>query len=149
MKKNSFILLSFFLSAFFLAKQLPEMFVVNVSRSLPRGLYRVSPVPPAVGDYVVINSDGLPFTVTRSRLLKKIAYGGGEPVYVGRDGLAAGGRLYPRSRDIGIDYCGRLQEGECVILGDSPRSFDSRYFGPVRIADCVRVVPLVLIDGGP
>lgn len=123
-----------------------HLIVINESRSLPRGLYRLSAAPIQRGAIVAIvpppaaraylQSLGAP---EDARLLKRIAGAGGDLVCMRQSGLAtpAGelsvavrdrmGRLLPSWRG-----CRRLEPEELLVLGDSHDSFDSRYFGPVR-----------------
>jgi len=125
------------------------LFIVNVSASMPRGIYLATSVPPVLGDFVVIDSKRLPFSVTKGRLLKRLAYQGPAAYRTGRYGLSVGRDFFPKSRDAGLLLEGVMGRDECLILGDHYRSFDSRYFGPVKRADLTRVVPLVLFDGTP
>jgi len=127
----------------------PELFILNVSPSTPRGIYRVSFSLPEAGDYIVIDSSYVSFTIMETRFLKKIAYANNEEVTIDNDFLMVNNAYFPKYRNMGIDYRGRLGDDECIILGDHPKSFDSRYFGPVKRADCTRVVPLLLFDDRP
>ena len=133
-------------AVFTLAVKPPELFIVNGSPSSPRGLYRVSARPPAPGDYVVVDPGHLPFTVTEIRILKRIAYAANEDYNINQYRLLVGNVYYWKYRNIGPEQSGRLDDDECLILGGHPKSFDSRYFGPVNLAYCTRVVPLLLID---
>lgn len=121
-------------------------FVINESRSLPRGLYRLSDAPIVKGAIITITPPaaataylerlGAPPDV---RLLKRVAAEGGDLVCRYEAGLEIDrvtlgvarhdrqGRLLPQWRD-----CRVLAPGELLVLGDSPDSFDSRYFGPVQ-----------------
>jgi type IV secretory pathway protease TraF len=130
-----------------LAARPPELFIVNASFSLPRGIYRFSSRPPEPGDFIVIDSANVAFTPANTRFIKRIAYASGEYASLDSEGLTVNGEFYQKIRDIGVRFAGYLSDGECLILGDHPRSFDSRYFGPVKLANCRRVVPLLLIDG--
>lgn len=141
----------FGLAALALASQAsPRLAVINETPSLPRGLYvRVPAARPERGAVVALAPPpttqaylaglGMP---QRARLLKRIAATGGDQVCA-RDGRleAPGRRVAVRSRDHrGVPLpawtaCGPLAPGEVFLLGDSPDSFDSRYFGPVRQAE--------------
>ena len=135
------------LSLFTLFFKAPELFIVNTSESMPRGIYRVSSVPPEPGDCVVIDSARLPFTVTGKRLLKRLEYCGPIEYRINHYGLYVGRDFYPKSRIAGLLLDGVMGPDECLLLGDHPRSFDSRYFGPVKRADCTRVVPVLVFNG--
>jgi type IV secretory pathway protease TraF len=127
----------------------PELFILNFSPSLPRGLYLLSRRPPEVGDYAVVSPEALAYNEgVGTRLIKKIAFSSGEEISLGRDSLIVDGvRVFPKYRDAGVEFHGRLAHGRCILLGDHPRSFDSRYFGPVGISDCSRAVPLLVWKG--
>jgi type IV secretory pathway protease TraF len=123
---------------------------VNESPSLPRGLYLRRPgAPIAVGAVVVapqpevarpyLASLGIPPEV---RLIKRVAAASGDVVC--REGGAvriSSRTLAVRDRDQrGVslpawEECRRLRAGEVFLLGDTPASFDSRYFGPVHVRD--------------
>ena len=122
--------------------------LINETPSLPRGLYFRSWAPPAPGKIVAVAppaavrlylaSVGAP---PAARLLKRVAAGPGETVC--REGRRLTG---PWGAVIALDRdrrgrplptwrgCRRLEADEILVLGDSAASFDSRYFGPVRLA---------------
>jgi type IV secretory pathway protease TraF len=123
------------------------LFMINGSASTPRGLYLVSREPIRVGDYIAIHTGRLAFSNGfNATLLKRAAYAAGETLLIDDDGLTVNGEVFPKARRMGRTGAFTLQAGECLILGNRTNSFDSRYFGPVRIADCTRLLPLVLID---
>ena len=127
----------------------PRLFVINFTASLPRGLYYVSSRPPRAGDFVIIDSGRLAFNngLRGTTLLKRIAFDSGERVSLTADALTVNDEItIGKWRPVGVTGDRVLRAGECVILGDAERSFDSRYFGPVLTADCTRVAPLFLID---
>jgi len=128
--------------------QTPALALVNESPSLPRGVYvRSWRAEPRVGNTVALDQPppvaaaylgglGMPSEV---RLIKRVAGGGGETacfengaVTVGRHRVASferdrRGALLPRWTG-----CRVLKADELFLLGDTPGSFDSRYFGPVN-----------------
>ncbi len=130
-----------------LAEQAPRGALVNESPSLPKGLYARRPgVEPGVGSIVAVPQPawvrpylgqlGMPPDVL---LLKRVAAASGDRV------CAAGGRVVLPDRNVEArrrdrqgallptwSGCRRLEPGELFLLGDTPGSFDSRYFGPVR-----------------
>lgn len=132
------------------ARQAPAVALINESPSVPRGLYiRSAGSGVAPGDTVALAQPpqvraylaalGMPADV---RLLKRVAAVGGDRVCRTGDRVEAGGRsVAVRARDgRGVSLprwtgCRRLGPGELFLLGDTPGSFDSRYFGPVRVAD--------------
>lgn len=120
--------------------------LVNETSSVPRGLYLRTSAPPAPGRIVTVRPPAPARTYAAglgvrpgAMLLKRVAAGAGETVC--RDGermtwpLGSArarshdrqGRTLPAWRG-----CRRLDRDEVLVVGDSPASFDSRYFGPVR-----------------
>ncbi|AQR63168.1 hypothetical protein BZG35_17075 [Brevundimonas sp. LM2] len=125
----------------------PAPAIVNESPSLPKGLYlRISDAAPVRGAVVTIAQPpairaytarlGMPADV---RLIKRVAATGGDAVCADGRWLVAPGRLLPvHARDRAGTVlpvwrgCRRLEADERFLLGDTPNSLDSRYFGPVR-----------------
>lgn len=124
-------------------------FVINESRSLPRGLYLRAPHRrPSPGAIVVarppasarayLASLGI---APRARLLKRIAGVGGTTVCAVDRRVRVGDRalavLVVDRRGVALPRwrgCRRLAPGEVFLAGDTPTSFDSRYFGPVAVS---------------
>ena len=121
--------------------------LVNETPSLPRGLYLRTPQPASAGAIVAVACPaaarpylarlGVP---SDARLLKRVAAGPGDTVC--RDAhrlIWPGGQAVVLSRDRRGGAlptwrgCRRLGPGELIVVGDSVASFDSRYFGPVRL----------------
>jgi type IV secretory pathway protease TraF len=147
--KHALFALSVSFSLLTLVLRPGKIFILNFTASSPRGLYLVSRKPPGAGDFVIVNSDSLPFNngIKDALFLKKVAFAGNERIVIDRNRLEVGGtRVFEKILDTGVLYDGTLKSGECVLLGTHERSFDSRYFGPVKLAGCRRVVPLFLID---
>jgi conjugative transfer signal peptidase TraF len=138
---------------------------INLSPSLPIGIYRTVRQPPSRGATVVVCLPDSIGALARKRgylargdcpgnaepLGKTIAAVAGDTVDVTADGVWINGRIESGSRPIARDGRGRrlvswqggpltLTRGQVFLLATaSQRSFDSRYFGPVSVAD-VRVV---------
>jgi type IV secretory pathway protease TraF len=130
-------------------RALPSPALVNESPSIPRGLYlraldqRLRPgavvavaPPPEARRY--LEGLGMP---PGTPLLKRVAAVAGDHVCrQGADLQWRGGAVRALSRDrrgIGLPAwsgCRRLAADELLVLGDTPTSFDSRYFGPARRA---------------
>jgi conjugative transfer signal peptidase TraF len=128
---------------------------INVSASLPFGFYRIDGAgtsnlvefcPPApFGEFA--NSRGYRHAGTcpdgGSPLLKPVVAQAGDIVSTSAEGVHVNGRLLPNSAPRTKDTAGRVLVpwpfGTCVVQPGTlwvlstyhPRSFDSRYFGPV------------------
>lgn len=129
--------------------------VWNASASAPVGLYRVAPRAPVVaGDMVVAWLPAEARTLAASRrylpanvpAVKRVAAGPGarvcalgETVFV--DGRRVAGRLAADRLGRPLPWwegCHVLGPGErFLLMGESPASFDGRYFGPSRVSDIV------------
>lgn len=127
----------------------PAPAILNESPSLPRGLYlRNEGAAPERGAIVTVAQPpsvraylarlGMPANV---RLLKRVAATPGDAVCSdGRWLLAPGRMVEVRGKDrTGAALpvwrgCRRLGPDEHLLLGDTPTSLDSRYFGPVTTA---------------
>lgn len=136
-----------------------KLAIVNETASLPRGLYvRVIgaeprrgaivalPPPPAAQPY--LQQLGMP---NGALLLKRVAAGQGDLVCAGQGQVQIPGReLVVRAIDrsgrplAAWEGCERLGPGEVFLAGDSPASFDSRYFGPARASSLSGVFKLVI-----
>lgn len=121
-------------------------FIINESRSLPRGLYLRSTQPIEHGATVMLEQPeraraylaelGMPSDLP---LLKRITAVGGDAVCASAGEITTPqgvtkAALYDRrnTRLPQWSDCRKLEADEVFVLGDSPDSFDSRYFGPVR-----------------
>lgn len=123
--------------------------VINESPSLPRGLYVASAREIGRGSVVMLQQPdasrrylvrlGYPADLP---LLKRVAGLPGDLVCTSPDAVRVAGQV---ARVLAADRrgtelpawrgCRRLGREELFLLGDSATSFDSRYFGPVRVAD--------------
>lgn len=133
--------------------------LINESPSLPRGFYlrtgRSAIVP---GDIVATRQPpqaraylaalGMP---AETRLLKRVAAVAGARVCASSGALRwPGGAVRVLRRDRrgaalpSWSGCRSLSAGELLLLGDTPTSFDSRYFGPVSGGAVVGVYRKVL-----
>lgn len=146
------------LAAVTVGDERPALALINESPSLARGLYLRMGVTIAPGAVVAVPQPaaarpylerlGMPHDVL---LLKRVAAIGGDGVCA-VDGavMTRGRRARALSRDRrGADLpawceCRVLAPDEVFLLGDTPGSFDSRYFGPVRRSDVAGVYREVL-----
>lgn len=128
-------------------------FTINLSPSVPIGLYRFASadVPLQRGDVVQVPAIpfGRPWLHAWWPLLKPVA-GVTEDV-----ACVLGGRLDVNGVDFGPVYqehqgkplpvfwgCHVVGDGEIFVASHEPKSLDGRYFGMTRVADARRVVPL-------
>ncbi len=155
--------------AFFLVR-------VNVSPSLPRGFYCRLPgrrltagtlvtlcLPPGASalyrDHARAPTGSCPDRLPP--FLKAVAATGGDPVTFRPEGLRVAGELLPASAPRRLDSAGRvlphfpygtyrLPPGTVWLYAPEPRSFDSRYFGPLPAAVVLYpVMPLWLFAPPP
>jgi conjugative transfer signal peptidase TraF len=137
---------------------------VNVTSSLPVGLYRLTNVTPRRGDLVAFNlpEDNPYATIARSRnyggsnirpFLKRLAAVPGDIIKIGRQGLCINDRIIPNSAFHNWDKMGRplprylvagtVPTGKALVLsGYNPMSFDGRYFGLLDLDDLQKVIPV-------
>jgi type IV secretory pathway protease TraF len=137
---------------------------INTTPSVPMGLYRyiTSATPIAHGELVVVPAVpfGRPWYARWVHLLKPVAGIPGDTACVDVTGLRMrypvhGHDAWPTVVDFGPVYqehrgtplpavwgCHEVQDGELFVASHEPRSLDSRYFGPVPLAQAHRVVPV-------
>ena len=129
---------------------------LNVSGSLPYGLYRLAPIPQPLPRGTVVLLP-VPATVRHvwSRwmpLLKPVAAIQGDTVCSTEGGLWINGQAYgPILREAHgrplphmLDGCSVVQEGEVFLASPVVGSLDSRYYSFVRITDLTaQAIPLL------
>lgn len=143
---------------------------MNLSGSIPPGLYQIAGGPVARGAIVLVCLPPPTAAFARVRgyvpsgscadgsapIGKTVAASHGDTVDVAPNGIAVNGHGLLNSRPLGVDSQNRplrpFAPGRYVVGQDevwlvssySARSFDSRYFGPVKIARIVaRVRPFL------
>ncbi|HWE98753.1 MAG TPA: S26 family signal peptidase [Caulobacteraceae bacterium] len=137
--------------------------VWNTTASAPVGFYGATPEPdPRVGDLVFVRPPtplaarlaAAGFLPLGALLLKRIAAVAPSIVCRTADVVAVDGRQAARALDrdrFGRSLplwrgCRRLTAGEVFLLNPEPRSYDSRYFGPLPARLILaRATPLLMI----
>jgi conjugative transfer signal peptidase TraF len=131
--------------------------VVNRTHSLPVGLYYWSDVPIKRGSIVLFrpNPSIAPehlgvergYEAPRLPLLKRVVAVEGDVVSVSSSGVKINGQLLPNSAPRAYDEAGRALEmaeldeyklggDQVFLMGVTPTSWDSRYFGAVSLSRC-------------
>ena len=131
--------------------------IVNRTHSLPVGLYYWSDVPIKKGSIVLFKPDqstsreqlGIErgYEARQLPLLKRVVALAGDVVSVSSSGVSINGQLLPNSAPLFHDEAGRslamaqldhfkLETDQAFLMGVTPTSWDSRYFGPVAISLC-------------
>lgn len=143
---------------------------VNLTESIPTGIYKLTGEAPARGDYVFVCPPAnpavesgrrlgyIPFGQCSSKTLpvfKRLVGLPGDRIRLGLTGVEVNGVALPGTQLLDRDADGNriprmyvtgseftLRQGQRFLLGDSMNSFDSRYFGPTR--ELPRKVTLLL-----
>jgi len=137
---------------------------INLSASMPRGLYKITPVdrPLKKGDLIAACAPYSAVLLGRERgylgpgacpgsgepVLKLIAAVEGDAVTIVRSQVFVNGSLLPKSQCLTEDRAGRrldrwkvkhytLQPNMLWLYAPSPRSWDSRYWGPVLVRSVI------------
>ena len=145
---------------------------INATLSMPRGVWRVTASAEVRrGDAVVVClPDGMAARVGLQRgyvgpgacpggtepLLKVVAAAAGDVVAVGPHGLAVNGAVLAGTTPLIHDAAGRglpawppgiyaVQSGTAWVTTPAANSWDSRYWGPVRLADVLGVAHPVAV----
>ncbi len=145
---------------------------INTTHSIPVGLYWTSAAPISNGDYVMFcPPPSKLFDDAKQRgyiragrcpggygpLMKRIIARESDYVGFSEVGLVVNGKLLEMSGPMATDDQGAtlpvyrraytaLKPGEAVVMGQlNPESFDSRYFGPIRLSHIESVIRPVLI----
>ena len=142
--------------------------ILNTTGSVPRGLWWKLGGPFQRGDIVAVpisafqSTSWVPEVYWRKNawgkpkaFLKRVAGLPGEVVEAAEYGLIrVAGEVVQNSAPLSADRAGRplrafplpvtLASDEVWLLSDSPRGFDSRYLGPVRIEECHKAISLAV-----
>jgi type IV secretory pathway protease TraF len=136
---------------------LPPLLLANPSPSLPLGLYAYAHAVPAARGEVVMWPHAPGLSLYGGRVLKRVVGVAGD-TYCWDPGLRTqrlnGAPLpppFPGAVALGITPwtgCQRLAPGQVVGYGDSPGSYDSRFFGPVAESALAGVYVPLWTTGG-
>ncbi len=143
------------------------LLALNLSESLPLGLYVYIPRSVRVGGLVTLCLPERAGRLAQERgyigrgscpgkaapILKRVMAMEGAKIAVGEDGVWVDGQRLPASAYHRFDTAGRpmpevqggklmVKPDEAWVMGSHPDSFDSRYFGPVPVASMSTVAPL-------
>ena len=141
-------------------RQLAARLTVNVTTSMPRGLYWLRPggrvalpstvtldIPSRVRELV----DQRRYLPPGFRLLKSVVAGAGDVVCIEHQLYSVNGRLISvvattdqagRPLPPPYPFCGVVPGGFAFLAAAGTSSLDSRFFGPVPISDLTPAVPL-------
>jgi conjugative transfer signal peptidase TraF len=131
----------------------PIGFYRETPTTLDRDRYVIADLPPNVAQLALARGYAQP---TRP-VLKHLAALPGDRVVVGPQGISINGSLWPNSKPLPFDHAGRplthwpfgvypVGRTQMWLISDSPRGFDSRYFGPVPISQIKATAYPVLIE---
>ena len=131
--------------------------IVNRTHSLPVGLYYWSDVPIKKGSIVLFKPDqnigpeqlgfDRGYEARELPLLKRVVALAGDVVSISSSGVTINGELLSNSAPLSHDEAGRplamaqldhftLGTDQAFLMGVTPSSWDSRYFGPVPLSRC-------------
>ncbi len=141
---------------------------VNVTNSLPLGLYVLTTALPERGDLVAFDlPEHNPYaSIASSRnygglnmrpYLKHLAAVPGDDIQMDEQSLRINGQLMPNSAFRDSDRMGRplsrflvtgtVPTGKALVLsGYHPMSFDGRYFGLLDLTDLQKVIPILTFN---
>lgn len=125
------------------------LLIYNPSPSVPQGFYLRLARAPQAGDFVTIASAEVAadYAALRGladptdRFIKRIAAASGQTVCAEGDSVSIDGRLVAVRNSHDSEGrllptwsgCRTLEADEVFLLGDTPDSFDGRYWGPTRL----------------
>lgn len=124
-----------------------DVVLFNATPSVPTGFYVRSDAPPSEGAFVTVRAADVArdyaamrhFTDTGDRFIKRVAARGGARVCGDGDRVSVGAETLIRATHDSAgralptwEGCHVLHAGEVFLMGQTPDSFDSRYFGIVR-----------------
>jgi len=125
---------------------------VNFTESAPPGIYIVSNKPITKWHYVSIPSENIKLNQNvvklPTRLTKKVVGVAGDYVQVCDSGVFVNGAYLGKVRRVkgipDLTFSGYIEVGQIFVVNDNPKSFDSRFFGPVSESGVVPIEPFLL-----
>lgn len=127
------------------------LLIYNPSNSVPTGFYVRAPGAPKRGDFVIVRAAmASPEEAARrdyadptDRFIKRVAAVAGNTICAsGNQVVIDGQRIITRQETSALGHplptwsgCRTLPDSEVFLLGDTPDSFDGRYWGPVSVND--------------
>ena len=133
--------------------------VINDTPSLPEGLYRKKARAVEKGSFVLFRLPAGELSArpyARENLIKQVVAVEGDTICIGTAGVLVNGQMLANSAQLPVDRDGlplpqpnvknyTLRAGELLAMSTyNPRSFDGRYFGPVRRENILSVVEPLL-----
>ena len=129
--------------------------IINYTESMPIGLYRLCQDSNfQKDDLVILYSD-----ITHGFLLKRIAATAGDWVNTNREGVHINGVSIKNTKAfefgshrerLNFTLMNRvLEKNEIFVVGEHPKSFDSRYFGAIDInkSRVKKIKPILIFKG--
>ena len=142
-------------------------FILNTNRSIPIGLYQKKDTFPGKMDYVLFTLPASPiiaevqerqmleaglFPPNYQRLIKRIYAGSNDTIKITEHEIFINGQAVPQTRrtvelksSVQLPYEHKLAYDEVLLLSPHPVSFDSRYFGPLKLHAIRTVLEPILI----
>ncbi len=150
--------------AVILTARFDPVLIFNASPSVPTGFYRRTDASPARGAFVTVRAATVSpdyarmrrFSDASDRFIKRVAAGSGEIVCADGDSVTIGSLVLVRASHDSLGRtlphwtgCRTLAADEVFLIGDTPDSFDSRYWGPVTTSMIDGVWVLLSPQAGP
>ncbi len=127
------------------------LLIYNPSSSVPTGFYVRAPGAPRLGDFVIVRAAVASpeeaaqrdYADPTDRFIKRLAAVAGNTICASGSQVEIDGeRIITRQETSALGRplptwsgCRTLPEGEVLLLGDTPDSFDGRYWGPISVRD--------------